>query len=111
MGYSSKDKKPFEELGLITDAEAVVNEFLDKSENAHFKTIVEKTKAFLYGFYSSFGLKLLSTIDFIISEKKINTLETITEELENWSDRKKTMFTNHKFIEIAFKHLKSHLQY
>lgn len=109
MGYSSKDKKPFEELGLIPDGELKVNEFLDKAENATMKSIVEKTKLFLAGFYSPFGLELLSTIDYIISEKNVKTPETITKELENWSDRKKTLFTNPKFIQIAVKNLKSHL--
>lgn len=109
MGYSSKDKKPFEELGLIPDAEVEVNEFLDKPENAEYKTTVEKTKSFLSGFYSPFGLELLSTVDFIISERKANTQEAITKELENWSDRKKTLFTNPKFIQIAIGNIQSHL--
>lgn len=109
MGYSSKDKKPFEELGLILDAELEVNEFLDKPENATFKNTVEKTKSFLTGFYSPFGLELLSTIDFIISEKGAKTTEAITRELENWSDRKKTLFTNQKFIQIAVNNIELHL--
>ncbi|MBP9209045.1 MAG: macro domain-containing protein [Saprospiraceae bacterium] len=109
MGYSSKDKKPFEELGLIPDAEMEVSEFLDKPENADYKTTVEKTKSFLTGFYSPFGLELLSTIDFIVSEKKAATQEAITKELENWSDRKKTLFTNPKFIQIAINNIQSHL--
>lgn len=109
MGYSSKDKKPFEELGLIPDAEIEVIEFLAKSENKAYKVTVEKTKTFLSGFYSPFALELLSTIDFIITEKKANTQESITKELENWSDRKKTLFTNPKFIQIAISNLKSHL--
>ena len=109
MGYSSKDKKPFEELGLVSDAEIDVNEFLDRPENTVHKSIVEKTKSLLMGFYSPFGLELLSTIDFIISEKKINTQEDITIELENWSDRKKTLFTNPKFIQIAIRNLALHL--
>lgn len=109
MGYSSKDKKPFEELGLVPDAEIEVNEFLDKPENTEHKITVDKTKSFLTGFYSPFGLELLSTIDFIISEKKANSQEAITKELENWSDRKKTLFNNQKFIEIALNNLKLHL--
>jgi O-acetyl-ADP-ribose deacetylase (regulator of RNase III) len=109
MGYSSKDKKPFEELGLIPDAEIDVNEFLNKSENATHKEIVDKTKAFLTGFYSPFGLELLSTIDFIMSEKNANTQEDITEELEKWSSRKKTLFANPNFIQIAINNLKLHL--
>ncbi len=109
MGYSSKDKKPFEELGLVPDAEMEVNEFLNKPDNTVHKSTVEKTKSFLTGFYSPFGLELLSTIDFIISEKKADTQEAITQELENWSDRKKTLFKNQKFVQIALNNLKLHL--
>lgn len=109
MGYSSKDKKPFEELGLIMDAENEINEYLGKPENIAYKNIVEKTKTFLSGFYSPFGLELLSTIDFIISEKHADTHESISKELESWSDRKKTMFTNPKFIQIAINNIKLHL--
>jgi len=46
MGYSSKDKKPFEELGLVPNAEMDVISYLDKPENAEYKTIVDKTKKF-----------------------------------------------------------------
>ncbi len=109
MGYSSKDKKPFEELGLITDAEPDVNAYLEKPEHKSLKETVEKTKAFLKGFYSPFGLELLSTIDFIISNKNAKTQEAILKELENWSDRKKTLFTNQKFIQIALKNIELHL--
>jgi O-acetyl-ADP-ribose deacetylase (regulator of RNase III) len=108
MGYSSKDKKPFEELGLIPDGEEVVADFLNEPDNAIYKSIVEKTKKFLLGFYSPFGLELLSTIDFIREEKKVHTYEAISKELENWSDRKKTMFTNPKFIKIAVGNLEGH---
>jgi hypothetical protein len=109
MGYSSKDKKPFEELGLVPNAEIDVNEFLNNTENAEHKNTVEKTKSFLTGFYSPFGLELLSSIDFIISNTRANSPEEITKELENWSDRKKTLFNNQKFIEIALDNLKLHL--
>jgi O-acetyl-ADP-ribose deacetylase (regulator of RNase III) len=109
MGYSSKDKKPFEELGLIPDAEKEVIEFLNKPENELYKTTVEKTKEFLAGFYSSFGLELLSTIDYIITEKKVNTQDAITRELEAWSDRKKSLFNNPNFIQIAINNIQSHL--
>lgn len=109
MGYSSKDKKPFEELGLIYDAEIEVNEFLDRPENVIQREIVEKTKKFLTGFYSHFGLELLSTIDFIIAEKNVTTQEGIARELENWSDRKMTLFRNPRFIQIAVNNLKLHL--
>jgi len=108
-GYSSKDKKPFDELGLMLDAEKEVNEYLDSEEHLQNKQIVSKTKAFLSGFYAAFGLELLSTIDYIIAEKKTTSIEEITRQLENWSDRKKTMFTNPKFITLAVKNIEKHL--
>jgi hypothetical protein len=107
MGYSSKDKKPFEELGLIVNAEAEVNDFLDKAEHIAYKNIVEKTKKLLKGFYSPFGLELLSTINFIIEEQGADTREAIIKALESWSERKKTLFNNPKFIQIAIDNLKS----
>lgn len=105
MGYSSKDKKPFEELGIVMESEKEVNEFLSKPENNKYKAIAEKTKTFLSGFYSAFGLELLSTIDFIMKEKKITEEKEIINYLENWSNRKKTMFTNPQFVKIAMNKL------
>lgn len=106
-GYSAKDKKPFEEIWLVADAEEDIIKFLDKDENSEYRKITRKTEDFLSGFYSNFGLELLSTIDFIRNDKKIYSLESITKELENWSDRKKTLFANSKFIKIAVEHLQS----
>jgi O-acetyl-ADP-ribose deacetylase (regulator of RNase III)/uncharacterized protein YwgA len=109
MGYSSKDRKPFDELNLIMDAEKDVNEFINKQDNSENKEIVEKTKKFLRGFYSPFGLELLSTIDFIRMEYKKETKEEILVELESWSNRKKTLFTNPKFVDLALTNIKTHL--
>lgn len=108
-GYSSKDKKPFDELGLMLDAEKEVNEYLDAKVNIAYKEIVEKTKAFLSGFYADFGLELLSTVDFIIEDKKTKSIEEISKHLIEWSDRKKTLFTNPKFISLAFQNIEKHL--
>ncbi len=108
-GYSTKDKKPFEELEIIFDAEKEVNQFLSLSENQKYQIIVKKTTEFLTGFYSSFALELLSTVDFIMIKKKTNDSEVIMTELANWSDRKKTLFNNQKFVEITQKHINYYL--
>jgi O-acetyl-ADP-ribose deacetylase (regulator of RNase III) len=107
MGYSSKDKKPFEEIGLVTDAEQEVLDFLGKAENSEYNEIVEKTKFFLSGFYSPFGLELLSTVDFIRTNKKLDSEDLVVQELENWSNRKKSLFTNPTFVKIAMKNLRA----
>jgi len=101
MGYSSKDKKPFEELSLIMDAEKEVQNFMKLPENKQYSKIVEQTKKFLSGYYSPFGLELLSTIDFIKSEKGKEKEDEILNELETWSDRKITMFANPAFVKKA----------
>lgn len=108
-GYSSKDKKPFEELGIIPDGESDVKDFLLKHGNEELNEIAKKTKDFLSGFYSPFALELLSTIDFIVTEKKASSNTEISSYLESWSDRKKTMFNNNKFIDIAISHISKHL--
>jgi len=106
-GYSSMDKKPFEELGIMTDGEKEVTNYLN--ENETYKTIVEKTKKFLAGYYSSFALELLSTVDFIRQDKKVTTIEDITENLNQWSSRKSAMFNKPKYIQLAVGHLQSEL--
>ena len=109
MGYSSKDKKPFEELSLIMDAEKEVNTFLDSPENKQYKEVVSKTKKFLSGYYSPFGLELLSTIDFIKTEKGKEKEAEILNELETWSDRKRTLFANPIFIQKALSNINQQL--
>lgn len=109
-GYSSKDKKPFEELGLMMDAEKDVDTYLNTSENKELRLIVEKTKDFLTGYYSSFGLELLSTVDFIMTSKNVNSLEEIKKHLSNWSARKSNMFSNPEFISLAVEKLRNKVQ-
>lgn len=107
MGYSTKDKKPFDELGLLLDGEKEVDAFLSRKQNQHFSEIADRTKKFLFGFYSSFGLELLSTIDFIITQKNVRTVKEIEENL--WSDRKKELFAHPQFISIAVERIENHL--
>ncbi len=105
MGYSAKDKKPFDELSLVMDAEKEVQAYLDRPEHQHLKEIVNNTKRFLQGYYSPFGLELLSTIDFIKKEKHKDSVEEILNELENWSDRKRTLFANPVFVNKALQNI------
>ncbi len=107
-GYSSKDKKPFEEIGIVLDAEENVNEYLNAPENSKYLKIVNETKKFLNGFYSNFGLELLSTVDFIRENDNLDDSLQIINKIENWSDRKKTLFaTNPDFINIALANIKN----
>lgn len=107
-GYSAMDKKPFEELGIMMDAEADVNVYLNQPENLKYAEIVKNTKQFLSGFYSSFGLELLSTIDFLSIENRTKSFEILTEKLESWSNRKRTLFSHPKFVKLAITRLEKY---
>lgn len=104
MGYSGKDKKPFEHLNLLVDAEKAVEEYIN--EDNDLKEIVSNTSEFLTGFYSAFGLELLSTVDYIAQSNNTSDKEAIKKELDNWSDRKKTLFSDNRFVDISIAHLK-----
>lgn len=105
MGYSDMNKKPFEPLTLVPDAFETVKNYIEK--NSKLLEIANKTILFLRGFYSDFALELLSSIDYIST--KANTLDkqTISKGLEKWSDRKRTLFSNPKYLEISLRHLQS----
>ena len=101
LGYSSKDKKPFEEIGLVMDAENEVLDYLKNLPNQEYLEIIEKTKSFLKGFYSPFGLELLSTIDYISEKENTKDSELIISKLNDWSNRKTELFSNKFFVETA----------
>jgi hypothetical protein len=104
-GYSAMDKKPFEELGIMMDSEKDVLDFLNEPDNLKYLDITNRTKQFLSGFYSSFGLELLSTIDFLAQKHQTKSLEEISAYLSNWSNRKRTLFSNQKFVQLALNKL------
>ena len=95
-GFSSKDKKQFEELSLMVDSEKEVNDYLDRPVNVQNKEIVLKTKAFLSGFYGNFGLELLSTVDYVIIYKNTKLVTEITTHLENRSNKKENIIYQSK---------------
>ena len=105
LGYSDLNKKPFDPLFIIPDSYNEIKKYVEsKSE---LNNIAQKTINFLDGFYSDFGLELLSTIDWIINEKKTTDIDEIKKELENWSNRKRSLFSNQKYIQIAIEHIKN----
>jgi O-acetyl-ADP-ribose deacetylase (regulator of RNase III) len=104
MGYSDMSKKPFEPLTLVADGYTTVENHI--INNPELLEIAERTIGFLNGFYSDFALELLSTIDYIINDSNIIDEKYITQKLESWSDRKRSLFSNPKYINISLRHLK-----
>jgi hypothetical protein len=104
MGYSDMDKKPFEILSLIPDKYSLVEYYIETKPL--LKTIAEKTKAFLDGYYSDSALELLSSVDYVLSQKGDLTVEEIHNEFINWSKRKEKMFSYDNICQ-AKKHLET----
>jgi O-acetyl-ADP-ribose deacetylase (regulator of RNase III)/uncharacterized protein YwgA len=105
MGYSDMNKKPFEPLTLVADAFETVKSHVEK--NSELLEIANKTIVFLRGFYSDFALELLSSIDYISTKENTLDKQTISKGLEKWSDRKRTLFSNPKYLELSLRHLQS----
>ncbi|MCX6270421.1 MAG: macro domain-containing protein [Bacteroidetes bacterium] len=103
MGYSDMNKKPFEPLTLISDGYDMVKTHIES--NSELYSIAKKATDFLTGFYSDFALELLSSIDFITTNLNSFEKEVISEQFENWSDRKRSMFSNPRYIDISVKQL------
>lgn len=103
MGYSDMNKKPFEPLTLISDGYGEVKTHVES--NPELNRIAQRTIAFLTGFYSDFALELLSSIDFITINQNSLEIDFISEQLEKWSDRKRSLFSNPRYIDITVKQL------
>lgn len=105
MGYSDMNKKPFEPLTLVADAFETVKNHVEN--NSELLEIANKTIVFLRGFYSDFALELLSSIDYISTKENTLDKQTISKGLEKWSGRKRTLFSNPKYLELSLRHLQS----
>ena len=104
MGYSDMNKKPFESLTLVSDVIDEIEQFI--KSDVSLNDIATKTMNFLHGFYSDFGLELLSSVDYIMCQygKEIS-VDDIYKHLSEWSSRKGKLFHDKKHIELANKHL------
>lgn len=116
-GMAGMQVKPFEEIWILPDTPKVVAAYLAQSENEKYRVISERTKTFLRGYYSTYSLELMSTLDFILaddakwknwrqmdSEDLINGLKR---ELTAWSSRKDRLFSDSKFLPKFIDYLKT----
>jgi O-acetyl-ADP-ribose deacetylase (regulator of RNase III) len=103
LGYSDMDKKPFAPLMLMADGYEDVREKVEGHEE--LSRIAHKTIHFLDGFYSDFALELLSSVDYIVGREQTYDKDLIMRRLEEWSDRKRTLFSDPKYLELSVQHL------
>ncbi len=107
MGYSDMNKGAFEPLMLIEDGFKTVDDYI--KNKPELMAIANRTKVLLTGFYSDFTLELLSSVDYIIGKNNTFDKDSIMSELQNWNDRKRSLFSNIEYIELAINQLKNNL--
>lgn len=116
-GVGDLQQKPFDYIWLAPDTRNVVTGYLERPENLKLKKICDVTSNFLSGFYSNYLLELLSTVDFILSTNeeltnwrtmgRLEVIELTESFIAKWSERKKQLFSDRKYVGIVIDHIKS----
>lgn len=105
-GYADGGNKPDISIELLPEAACEAQNFL-----SHDKKVLEnfeQVSDLLEGFESPYGMELLSTVHWVITQELTNKqkdLDSIVSAVHAWSDRKKLMKTSH--INAAWKTLES----
>lgn len=105
MGYSGMSTKPFEPISIVADCLEEVTKYIDNSQE--LTNIAKATTEFLTGYYSDFTLELLSSLDYLSQKHQTMDAKVLKTKIEEWSDRKRSMFSDDKYIEISLQHLKN----
>jgi len=104
------DADPLETLWFDDSKEPLVTAFL-QSEAKDYLPALEETTALIDGFQSPFGMELLATCDWLISQQKVEpTVDALRKGLHAWpskpwaSERKAKIFSD-KVLEVALERL------
>lgn len=105
-GFEDKNKQPFDELDLFLYRETEILHYLN--QYPQYAQIAQNVKLFLSRFYTPFSLELLSSVDYLAQQYQRCDPDFIQQQLWSWNDRKKSLFQNKQYIEIACQHLMKH---
>lgn len=102
-GYEDGGDNPKKQVKLIPGAYQDASKFLSKHQETkqHFDRVSELVE----GFESPFGLELLSTVHWVISNESPQSFDELVAKIYNWSERK-NQFTTRQ-IALALNVLKS----
>lgn len=91
-GYEDIQKKPFEPFGLIDESFVIVQNMVES--DIMLLDVVNRTERYLDGYWDEYGLELLSTVDYIISNSDIipMSVDNIHQRIITWNERKEKMF-------------------
>ena len=96
-GYADGGDMPDKQLKLVPGAIEDAVSFLKNS--AETRARFERVSDLVEGFESPFGLELLSTVHWIVSQEQVKTIDDVVERTYAWNDRKKQF--SRRQIELA----------
>jgi O-acetyl-ADP-ribose deacetylase (regulator of RNase III) len=100
-GYADGGDQPNKQLELVPGAVADAETFLANDVDA--KSRFDRVAALVNGFETPFGLELLATVHWVVSQENALTFEEAVEKTYAWNDRKRS-FTRDQ-IALAFETL------
>lgn len=115
-GLKSMQIKPFEEFWILPETPEIVTNFLSQEEYSMYRDICNRTKSFLRGYYSTYSLELLSTVDYILRNDPDLTswrswnmdqlVDAVNSDMKKWSSRKDKLFGNSQYLPQIIEHLR-----
>ena len=93
------------EITLKTDASNEAANFMNGRGLSAVRKRVNRVENLIRGFETPFGLELLSTVHWIAKEKNTSDFNEIKRGVEQWSDRKKKLFSE-KDVRLAWARLR-----
>ena len=100
-GYRDGGDQPFKELRLVPGASKEASRFFD--DDADLQERMDRVQKLVEGFETPFGLEVLATVHWTVSNSPDADIEAIIQAIHRWNDRKK-QFTPRQ-IEIALRRL------
>lgn len=93
------------EIQVVPSALQEVNRYLESRSDA--KRALEQVNELVFGFDDPYGMELLSTVHWLVTQENALTLEDVCQGIQNWNVRKRHLFQNRQHIQIAFDHLEA----
>ena len=98
-GYADGGDLPDKQLQLVPGALEDVNAFLKSQPST--QTHLDRVSDLVEGFESPFGLELLSTVHWVTTQERPQTMDNVVTQTYAWSDRKQQF--SRRQIELALK--------
>jgi len=106
-GMEQGQVKPFEPLQLNYEKWDEVNTYVNTKLSAEDVKRVKSLVQFLAGYSSELSLEILATVDFILQENPLYSMDQVMQAIGRWNLRKKELFKR-EYVENAYGYLKAY---